>query len=146
MTHDHALLHDAVLIKLRLAHLKEHFLDRGERGVDVIRRERQLHRQTVVAVFEVGQPDIHQPVEQRQYFRREIAAAVVDNGNIRAVDPQALGDCLGKMVGGHEVDIVDAAFFEHTVTLRKLRRRERFALLLRGYLIVLTEHAPHRAA
>ena len=111
MTDDHALLHHTVAVKLRRADLREHFPDRRKRRADVVRRVRQPQRQRVVAVLEIRQVHVHQSVQQAQRFPGDVAAAVVDDRDLRTVNFQAFRHRLGKMVGCHQVDIVNAALF-----------------------------------
>ena len=106
MADDHAAAQEAVFHHIGPG-LAEHLLYGSGRHGKIIRRGGELGRQCAVGIFQVGEPDIHQPLQRTQGLHPFVAAAVVDQrhgelGLQRREDP-------GQEVGGcDEVDVVGA--------------------------------------
>ena len=95
MADDDAARHLLVLDH-RAAHLAVHLPDGGGSRLGIVRRGGELRGQPVIAVFEVRQVDIDQPLELPQRLDRLISAAVIDHrhGKLRR---------QGREDGGQEV-------------------------------------------
>ena len=128
MAHQHAALHYPVIIIFGQTRLEHHFFYSRKRGVDVIRGVRKLASEGVVGVFEVGKVHVDKPVENTQRFRRGVAAAIVHDRYLGAINAQAFGDSLGKVVGCDQIDIVDTALLKSFVSVGKLTRGKGNAL------------------
>lgn len=144
--HNHASLHNALVVIARRAGLKEHFLNGGRGGVDVVRRVRELLGERIARVFEVRQIHVHQSAEHGERFGRGVAAAVVDDGQLGAINRQTFRHGLNKVVGGHQIDVVNAAFLQHAVAVRQLLGRQRHASAGQRNLVILAVDAAHGAA
>ena len=135
-----------VLIVDGRARLAHHFVNRRMRRVGVIPRAGEHCRHVRVDVFVIRQIDIHRALQHAQRLHAFIAAAVVDDRDVRPVQRQRVEHGGNEVRRRHEVDVVRALRLQLAEDLRKPLRRDDLPLAPLADAFILAEHAPQPAA
>ena len=143
MAHDRAAQKHAVRIELRSARLTQHFTESRKRDWIIVLRARITRRELRAEIFEIGQIDVHKPIQTPQGFHALIAAAVVDHGNVKlwAHLAQHVGKLIGVLRGRDEIDVVRALVPQTEHQGDQLFRIDLLPQRVMADLMILTEYA-----
>ena len=109
MPDQHAPPQQPVRLQVRRTGLAVHLLNGGQGHLGIVRRGAVAGGQHGVGVFEVGKPDLHQPLQLPQLLHGLIAGTVPDHRDLQPQPRQGLGYRVTEMAGRHQVQVVDPA-------------------------------------
>ena len=140
-----AALQQTVPIHPKRAGLPEHLQDRSSGGFGVVRCGGVTRGKRRVRIFQIGQVDLHQPLQHPQRFDGFIARTVPHYGDAKLQTVERLRDGAGIVARCDEVDVVHALIAQLQENVPQPLDGDLPAELIAAERVVLAEHAPQIA-